>query len=143
LIAEGLAMKNSSDHDPASFILVVSILGALAGVIGAYGLDSGRLLALLAAVFAVALIVAFRNFLRRISPSLRLGRSGSKVPSYLWLRSASPRSSAVLRDTTSASWGRSCQALSLDLPPGRLAAVSMAMLMVFHFHAHPESGVEF
>jgi hypothetical protein len=81
-------MKNTRDHDPASFTLFVSILGALAGVVAGYGLDrvvdSRRLLALIAAVFVVAVIVAFRNSLGRISPALRVRRAGSKIPSYFW-----------------------------------------------------------
>jgi hypothetical protein len=74
-------MKTGS-HDVASFSLVVSILGALAGVIAGYGLDrivnGRRLLAILASVFAVAVIIAFRTSLARISPSLRIGKDWFK-----------------------------------------------------------------
>ena len=140
-------MKSSSDHDPASFTLAVSILGALAGVIAGYGLDrvvdSRRLLALLAAVFAVAVIVAFRNFLGSISSSLRLGRSGSKVPSYLWLAICLATIIGGLAGHDLCELWQVMSGAVIGFASGALAAVSMAMLMVFYFHAHPESGVEF
>ena len=74
-----LAMKKSEDHDPASFtldpasfILAVSILGAVSGVIAGYELDrevdDRRLLALIAAYFAVAVVSIFRSYLGRLSP---------------------------------------------------------------------------
>jgi hypothetical protein len=140
-------MKNTSDHDPASFTLFVSILGALAGVIAGYGLDrvveSRRLLALLAAVFAVAVIVAFRNSLGRISPTLRVWRAGSKIQSYFWIATCLATIIGGLAGHDLCELGQVASGAVVGFASGALAAVSLATLMVFYFYEHPETGVEF
>jgi hypothetical protein len=88
-------------------------------------------------------IVGFRNFLGSISPSLRLGRSGSKVPSYLWLAICLATIIGGLAGHDLCELGQVMSGAVIGFASGALAAVSMAMLMVFYFHAHPESGVEF
>jgi hypothetical protein len=140
-------MKNTSDHDPASFTLFVSILGALAGVVAGYGLDrvvdSRRLLALLAAVFAVTVIVAFRHFLGRISPALRAWRAGSKIPSYFWIATCIATIIGSLAGHDLCELEQVASGAVVGFASGALAAVSLAMLMVFYFYEHPETGVEF
>ena len=134
-------------HDPASFVLVISILGALVGVITGYGLQellSGtRLLALLAAFFAVAITSIFRSYLGRLSRSLRLRKHDAKVPLYLWL-------SICLSTVIGGLAGHDlCESFDVSSGPvvgfvsGVLASLCMALLMVLFFHEHPEDHLEF
>ncbi len=134
-------------HDPASFVLVISIVGGIAGVIVGYGLQAAlpgtRSLALLAAFLAVAITSIFRSYLGRLSPSLQLWHHRAKVPLYLWL-------SICLSTIIGGLAGHDlCEAFDVSsgaiigLVSGVLAAVSMALLMVLFFHEHPENKVEF
>jgi hypothetical protein len=73
----------------SSFLLVVSVLGVAAGAAVGYGLDGvvheKRLLALISAFFAVALVSVLRAVLGRSSPSLFLAKPGGRIPAAVWL----------------------------------------------------------
>lgn len=142
-----MTISKVESHDPATFVLVISILGAIAGVIVGYGLQevlSGtRLLALFAAFFAVAITSIFRSYLSRLSRSLRVWKHGAKVPLYLWL-------SICLSTVIGGLAGHDlCESFDVSSGPiigfvsGVLASLCMALLMVLFFHEHPESRVEF
>lgn len=142
-----MAIGRVERHDPASFVLVISILGGIAGVIAGYGLEAAlpgaRSLALVAAFFAVAITSIFRSYLGKVSPSLQLWQHQAKVPLYLWL-------SICLSTIIGGLAGHDlCEAFEVSSGPiiglvsGVLAALSMALLMVLFFHEHPENKVEF
>jgi hypothetical protein len=139
-------MKTGS-HDVASFSLVVSILGALAGVVAGYGLDrivdGRRLLAILASVFAVVVIIVFRSSLGRLSPSLQIGGTGSRVSSYLWVAICLSTIIGGLAGHDLCELFQISSGAVIGFASGSLAAVSIVMLMILYFHAHPEAGVEF
>lgn len=84
----------------AVFLLIVSAFGAVGGAAIGYGLNGivpdRRLLALLAAFFAVALVIVFRGVLGRSYPPLRI-----KFPLVGWLTFVSPLLLAASRDTIS------------------------------------------
>jgi len=133
--------------DPTSFVLIISVLGALAGTIAGYALEGAssgtRVLALLAAFFAVAITSIFRSYLGKISQSLRLWQHDAKVPLFLWL-------SICLSTIIGGLAGHDlCEYFNISSGPivgfvsGVLAAVSMALLMVLYFYKHPENNLEF
>jgi hypothetical protein len=131
----------------AIFLLMVTLLGALTGAGVGYGLDGvlhgRRLLALLAAFSAVAVVSVLRVVLGRSSPLLFLAPPGAKIPLQVWL-------SVCLSTLIGALAGHDLTQL-FDVPygaivglfSGGLASISMATLMIVYFHEHPERGVEF
>jgi len=137
----------SSGHDLESFVLVVSIFGAVVGT-GAGGAvaaetQSTRLAAIVSAFLAVALITCFRLLLGKWVPALLLPRPGTKMPNFLWL-------SIFLSTLIGGLAGHDlCQLFDVTAGPvigfasGTLAAVSMASLMVLYFTEHPERKLDF
>jgi hypothetical protein len=148
-----LAMKSENHNavsftlDPATFMLAVSILGALVGAIAGYEFDrlvnDRRLLALTAAFFAVAVVSILRRYLGALSPALSLGQFARKVSPYLWLSIglssiigglAGHDLCVLFQDTSGAVVG---------FASGVLAAISKSILMVLYFREHPKVGVDF
>jgi hypothetical protein len=152
-VAWMLAMKSEnhdpapSTLDPATFVLIVSILGALSGVIAGYELDrevtDRRLLALISAFFAVAVVSIFRSYLGKLSPALSLGRFARKVSRYLWFSIClSTIIGGLAGHDLCELFGVSSGAV-VGFASGVLAAISKAVLMVLYFHEHPKTDVAF
>jgi len=126
---------------------VISILGALTGVIAGYALDrvlgGGRLLALLSAFSAVAITNIFRLYLSSISRSLRLWPRGAKMPVYLWLSICLATLIGGLAGHDLCDFFGMSSGAVIGFVSGVLAALSMALLMVLYLHEHPVRSVEF
>jgi hypothetical protein len=120
----------------------VSAFGAVGGAAIGYGLDGTvpdrRLLALLAAFFAVALVIIFRGVLGKSYPPLRV-----RFPLVGWLN--------IFFSTLIGGLAGHDLTRLFGLPSGivtgfisgTLASISMAMLMIIYFHEHREKHVEF
>jgi hypothetical protein len=120
----------------------VSAFGAVGGAAIGYGLDGivpdKRLLALLAAFFAVAVIIVFRRVLGRSYPPLRI-----TFPFVGWLNICfSTLIGGLAGHDLTQSFGLATGIVT-GFTSGILASISMAMFMIIYFYEHPEKGVEF
>jgi hypothetical protein len=139
---EGFEQQITVRNLVAIFLLIVSAFGAVGGAAIGYGLDGivpdRRLLALLAAFFAVALVIVFRRVLGRSYPPLRI-----KFPLVGWLTICFSTLIGGLAGHDLTQLFGLTRGIVTGFTSGTLASISMAMLMIVYFYEHPEKGVEF
>ncbi|MVT64946.1 hypothetical protein GPL21_07480 [Bradyrhizobium pachyrhizi] len=139
--------ENQNTIDPATFMLVVSILGALVGAIAGYEFDHSvhdrRLLAVIAAFFAVAAVSIFRMYIGALSPALSLGRFARNVSSYLWFSICLSTIVGGLAGHDLCELFQVSSGAAVGFASGVLAAIGKATLMVLYFHERPKAGMNF
>lgn len=138
---------DSSIIDPATFIFVDCILGAVAGVIIGYWLDrptvDSRVVALIAAFAAVAVAALFREYLSRFSPALSFRHHGKTIPRFVWMSIGLAAVIGALAGHDLCTLFGDTSGVIVGLVSGTLAAVSKATLTIFYFHEHPKRGLDF
>lgn len=139
--------RSDSQGFVAVFLVLISALGAIGGVITGSIFDGAihdrRVLAIVAAFVAVAFATAVRILMARRAPALFLARQ----------RTGLTRALVIIACITSLASGLAAHDLSrlaeitsgpiIGFVSGTLAALIMALLMIVYFHRHPAAGVEF
>lgn len=142
-----MARSAGSQGFVAVFLVLISVLGAIGGVITGYILDrvihDRRLLAILAAFIAVAFATAVRVLMARRAPGVFLAKQHTGLP----------RALAISACITSLAGGLAAHDLSrladissgpiIGFVSGTLAALLMALLMIVYFHQHSAARLEF
>lgn len=137
----------SSVIDPASFILVDCVLGALIGVIVGSWLDhpveNSRVIALISALAGVAGAIVFREFLGRFSHALSFRRLEKHVPAYLWISIGLSAIIGAFAGHDLCELFGDTSGITVGLVSGTLAAASKATLTILYFYKHPQRYLDF
>jgi hypothetical protein len=139
--------KQDTSNFASTFIFIALLMGAVAGAAFGQALDSSvsdrRLLSILAALFAVAIIWLVRHFLGEAYPAAFVKPRGRSIPPAVWLGLAfSSVVGGLAGHDIGQLFGVSSGAL-FGLISGTIAGISMSMQMIVYFHEHPEEHTEF
>ena len=119
------------------FLLVAIVLGATSGAIAGGILDGlvsdRRVLALLAALFAVLLVGVVRRFLGETFPALFLTPTRSPIPVSAWVIIVISALIGGLAGHDLGELARTSAGMFVGLFSGTLAALSMATLVLLYF----------
>lgn len=129
------------------FLFIVSLLGAAGGALVGYCLDQFgtnlRLLAILTAFSAVALVIIVRHVFGKMFPSLVLAVHEAGFPIPFWISVCFSILLGGLAGHDLCEIFAAPSGVMIGLTSGVLAAVSMATLMILYFLDHPQRGLEF